>query len=53
MNILYKFSVFQSILSYLNLTCSRQVGNLKSHQADEDMLSPVDQFYLKLLDIPW
>ncbi|XP_077949982.1 inverted formin-2 isoform X1 [Gasterosteus aculeatus] len=29
-----------------------EVGNLKSHQADEDMLSPVDQFYLKLLDIP-
>ncbi|XP_062415545.1 inverted formin-2-like [Pungitius pungitius] len=29
-----------------------EVGNLKSHQAAKDTLSPVDQFYLKLLDVP-
>ncbi|KAM8832852.1 inverted formin-2-like isoform 2-T3 [Spinachia spinachia] len=29
-----------------------EVGNLMSHQADKDMLSPVDQFYLKLLHVP-
>ncbi|XP_068565284.1 inverted formin-2-like isoform X2 [Cebidichthys violaceus] len=29
-----------------------EVGNLKSHQADKDQLSSVDQFYLQLLDVP-
>lgn len=29
-----------------------QIENLKSHQADRDKLSAVDQFYLQLLDVP-
>ncbi|XP_059212069.1 inverted formin-2-like isoform X2 [Centropristis striata] len=29
-----------------------EVENLKSHQADRDQLSSVDQFYLHLLDVP-